>query len=410
MAKQASIQGLQAFQDARFGMFIHWGLYSLIGRGEWVMHYESIPVAEYEKLASQFNPQKFDAGQWVSTAADAGQKYMVITSRHHDGFSMYDTALSDYKITNSPFRRDPLAELANACARRGDIKLGFYSSLLDWHHPAYRFCLESGLAWSDYLAFLHGQVEELCTDYGDVACLWFDGYWPHDLDEPGREYFKPGGSFEFESLYDRIHTLQPQAVVINNHHDRPIPGEDIQGFEQDLPGENTASFNRTSTAYLPLEVCMTINDNWGIAPADQNHKSSIRLVHLLSRSAAAGANFLLNVGPSAEGEILPVHASRLRQVGAWLEQYGQAVYATRAGELAPARDGSYVSTRGKDCHYVLSLYYISDCLKLEGVPEAISQAALLDGTPLRADRQAGMLMVTIPPERRDPFATGIRLF
>jgi hypothetical protein len=159
--KHVSLEGLKWFQDARFGMFIHWGLYSILARGEWVMHHEKIPVPEYEPLMQQFNPEKFNADEWVSIAADAGQKYIVITSRHHDGFSMYDTALSDYKVTRTPFRRDPLRELADACARRGDIKLGFYSSLLDWHHPAYRFRKESGLAWDDYLEFLHGQVREL---------------------------------------------------------------------------------------------------------------------------------------------------------------------------------------------------------------------------------------------------------
>ena len=135
-AKQVSPSGLEHFQDIRFGMFIHWGLYSILARQEWIMHVESIPVAEYEKLVPQFNPVKFNADEWVSIAADAGQKYMVITSRHHDGFSMYDTQLSDYKVTNTPFGRDPIAELAAACARRRDIKLGFYSSLLDWHHPS----------------------------------------------------------------------------------------------------------------------------------------------------------------------------------------------------------------------------------------------------------------------------------
>jgi hypothetical protein len=138
MTRQVSPQGLSWFQDARFGMFVHWGLYSILGKQEWVMHTDRIPVPEYEKLALQFNPTKFDADAWVRTAADAGQKYIVVTSRHHDGFSMYDTALSDYKVTNSPFRRDPIAELAKACSQHG-VKLGFYVSLLDWHHPAYRF-------------------------------------------------------------------------------------------------------------------------------------------------------------------------------------------------------------------------------------------------------------------------------
>ncbi len=195
MPLQVSTKGLKWFQDARFGMFIHWGLYSIIGKQEWVMHTDAIPVGDYEKLVPRFNPTKFDADKWASIAADAGQKYILITSRHHDGFSMYDTSLSPYKVTNTPFKRDPLRELADACARRS-IKLGFYVSLLDWHHPAYRFRTESGMAWVDYLDFLHGQVRELCTQYGEVVCIWFDGDWPdHPIDDTNR-YFKPGGSFE----------------------------------------------------------------------------------------------------------------------------------------------------------------------------------------------------------------------
>ena len=197
-----------SYRDWRFGMFIHWGLYSLLGTQEWAMFTDKIAVPDYERLAPQFHAPKFNADEWVAIAADAGQKFITITSRHHDGFSMYDTALSDYKVTNTPFRRDPIAELAEACARHG-VKLGFYVSLLDWHHPAYRFRAESGLAWADYLGFLHGQVRELCTQYGDIAAVWFDGDWPrHAIDDSNR-YFLPGGPFEYEKLYDMIHTLRP---------------------------------------------------------------------------------------------------------------------------------------------------------------------------------------------------------
>jgi len=279
------------------------------------MHYDRIPVSEYEKLARQFNPMKFNADEWVSVAADAGQKYLVITSRHHDGFSMYDTALDDYKVTNTPFGRDPIRELADACARRGDVKLGFYSSVLDWHHPAYRFREESGLAWSDYLAFLHGQVRELCTNYGEIVCFWFDGDWPHHKIDETNEYFVPGGSFEYDKLYGMIHTLQPHAIIHNNRHAKPLPGEDVQGIEQDLPGFNTAGFNTTTIYDLPLEVSMTINDHWGYSSGDRNTKSTRHLVHLFARSASVGANFLLNVGPNPLGEIVPLHAERLHRVG-----------------------------------------------------------------------------------------------
>ncbi len=406
-AKPISEKGMQWFLDSRFGMFIHWGLYSILSRGEWVMHVENIPVVEYEKLVTQFNPQRFNAGEWVSIAADAGQKYMVITSRHHDGFSMYDTALSDYKVTNTPFRRDPLAELANACARRSDVKLGFYSSLLDWHHPAYRFRAESGLAWSDYIGFLHGQVRELCTNYGEIACIWFDGDWPRHTIDASTAHFAAGGDFEYDALYSMIHTLQPDAYIHNNRHEKPLPGEDIQGFEQDLPGENTAGFNTTERYALPMEVCMTINDNWGVASADDNHKSTQRLLHTLVKAASMNANYLLNVGPTALGEILPVHAQRLREMGAWLHQNGESIYGTRAGAITTPAG---VSTSKGSVHYVHALNYTADRIYLENLPETISRAELLaDGSALELCRARGKSWVTVPAAQRDPFDTVVKL-
>ena len=426
---QVSPSGLRWFQDVRFGMFIHWSVYSLPARGEWVMHTERIPVAEYEKLVPQFNPYKFNAEEWVSIAADAGQKYMVITSRHHDGFSMYDTQLSDYKITRTPFGRDPLAELANVCARRGDVKLGFYSSLLDWHHPAYRFRAESGLAWSDYVAFLHGQVRELCTNFGEIACMWFDGDWPHHAFDESNAHFAAGGSFEYDKLYGMIHALQPDAVVHNNRHEAPLPGEDVQGFEQDLPGENSAGFNPSTVYDMPAEVCMTINGSWGYHATDADHKSGRTLVHKLVRSAAAGANYLLNVGPTHLGEIQPVHAQRLREVGVWLQSNGESVYGTRKGAFASGRvrgqslvnggvfepSGEAVSTRCGDVHYVHLLQHTSDEVALRDASGSLNLGDLRtslvkDGSPVRSRVDAnGLLVLTVPTEQRDALDTVVRV-
>ena len=408
--KQVSSDGLQWFQDAKFGMFIHWGLYSLLARGEWVMHNEKIPVSEYEPLVEQFNPVKFNADEWVSIAADAGQRYIVITSRHHDGFSMYDTALSDYKVTRTPFQRDPILELADACAQRGDIKLGFYSSLLDWHHPAYRFRAESGLAWAEYLEFLHGQVRELCTQFGEIACIWLDGDWPNHLLNDDNAYFAAGGSFEYEKLYDMIHTLQPNAVIHNNRHVEPLPGEDVQGFEQDLPGQNTAGFNTTTIANLPMEVCMTINDSWGVSEQDENHKSAQQLIRTLVHSASMGANYLLNVGPTALGEILPVHAERLRAMGRWLSVYGDSIYGTRAGLIPTATNGSSVSTMNGQTHYVHVSDYVSDAVTLRDAPTNLTKAFLLkDGSPVKLTRRDENVVLTILPQQRDEVDTVIRL-
>lgn len=380
----------------------------MIARGEWVMHTEQIPVADYEKLAPQFNPTQFNADEWVSIAADAGQKYIVITSRHHDGYSMYDTALSDYKITNGPFKRDPLAELANACAKRGDVKIGFYNSLLDWRHPAYRFRTESGLAWDDYIAFLHGQVRELCTNYGEIVCMWFDGDWPHHAINDTNAYFAAGGSFEYDKLYDMIHTLQPQAVVHNNRHEQPLPGEDVQGFEQDLPGQNSIGFNTSAVYDMPAEVCMTINNHWGEHKGDHDHKTTHHLIQTLVRSVSAGANYLLNVGPTAEGEILPVHIERLLGMGAWLYQNGESIYGTRKGVIPPTREA--VSTRKEDTHYVHVLTNTSDVVTLKDVPESVSKARLLaSGASVPFERTADSVKLLIPEARRDPFDTVVVL-
>ena len=410
MTKQVSARGLEWYQDSKFGMFIHWGLYSILGRGEWVMFNERIPVPDYEPLMRECNPRRFDADEWVRLASDAGQKYVVITSRHHDGFSMYDTRLSDYKVTRTPFGRDPLRELAEVCARREDVKLGFYVSLLDWHHPAYRFRREGGLAWSDYLEFLHGQVRELCTQFGEIACIWFDGDWPNENLEGEKEYFKPGGSFEYEKLYDMIHTLQPDAVILNNRHATPLSGEDVQGFEQDLPGENKFGFNKAAPSGLPLEVCMTLNDHWGYHREDDNHKSTRWLVHKLVRAASQGANYLLNVGPTPDGEILPAQAERLRRVGAWLAQHGKAIYRTRAGVIPPTADGMTVSTRQGDMHYVHVLDYVSDWVRLTQVPQNVTRATLVkDGSPVDLVWNDSSLVLKLAPDQRGPIDTVVEL-
>ncbi|MBZ0303199.1 MAG: alpha-L-fucosidase [Anaerolineae bacterium] len=409
MTKSVSEKGLRWYQDVRFGMFIHWGPSAIPARHDWIMAAEQISPADYEKISAQFNPTKFNADEWVSIAADAGQKYLVFTTRHHDGFSMYDTALSDYKVTTfSPFRRDPVRELADAVAKRSDIKLGFYNSLLDWHHPAYRFRKESGLAWSDYLEFLHGQVRELCTDFGEIACMWFDGDWPRHKFTDSEAYFLAGGSFEYEKLYDMIHTLQPEAVIINNRHETPQPGEDVQGFEQDLPGANTTGFNSPTVADFPLEVCMTINDHWFHIAGSTNYKSTKSLVGYLARSASAGANYLLNVGPNAEGEIMPLHAARLRAMGQWLQTNGDSIYGTRAGVIAPSAGA--VSTRKGDTHYVHLLENVSDWTRLKGVPDTVTSARLLrDGSAVEMTQDGDQVILNVPDERRDGFDTVVVL-
>jgi len=403
----ASGRAIEWYQDSRFGMFIHWGLYSILARGEWVMHIDRIEPAEYEKLVPRFNPAGFNAAEWVRLADEAGQKYMVITSRHHDGFSMYDTALNDYKVTRTPWGRDPLAELAEACRKNGRVRLGFYVSLLDWHHPAYRYRKESGLAWSDYIGFLHGQVRELCTKYGEVACIWFDGDWPGNPIYTEFPHFAAGGDFVYAGLYDLIHAAQPDALIINNRHVAPLPGEDVQPFEQDLPGANSSGWNTGEISALPLETCLTINDSWGWSAADLNLKTVPHLIQTLVRAASAGANLLLNVGPTPEGGIFPAHAERLRGIGTWLNKHGESVYGTRKGAFAPS--SRIVSTRRGDAHYIHELFHETDRVKIRAAGARPTQAVLLDGTKVGMGWKTDELFLDIPAGKRNSADTVIKL-
>jgi len=220
---QASPAGVKSFVDSGFGLSVHWGLYALNGRGEWVYYTERIPWDTYRQRLTQFNPARFNAEEWADLMLESGQKFLLITSKHHDGFCLWDTDLTDWKITRTPFRRDIIGELATALADRG-LKLHLYYSLLDWTHPAYRH------DWPAYVAYYQGQLSELLTRYGPIAGVLFDGYWPCAQFDTDIEqlYFTPRGAWDLATTYDLIHALQPDAVVVNNTHILPQPGEDYQ--------------------------------------------------------------------------------------------------------------------------------------------------------------------------------------
>jgi alpha-L-fucosidase len=425
--KQVSPDGLKRYQDDRFGMFVHWGLYALVGAHEWAMFRNRDSTAEYETLATRFEGKEFDADAWVRLAADSGQRFITITSRHHDGFSMYDTALSDYKVTNTPFGRDPMTELREACDRHG-IRLGFYVSLLDWHHPAYRAALRerSGLAWDDYVGFLHGQVEELSTQYGDIAEYWLDGYWPAEwATHREKNWFGPSGDFRLPELYDQIHTLQPDAVIMHNHHSAPQPGEDVQGFEGDLPGENTNGINVTPITFEAKETCQTTSTiAYGFHKDDHHYRDVRELLTTLVRAAGSGATFLLNVGPTPQGTIPLPAQQNLRAVGDWLRRNGDGVYGTRAGLIRIADvDGqdslrhAFTSTLGADgAHYVHLLNGDAPTSFFVDLPEG-QHATAVDATLLtdRGEVPAEILSdgdtvrITVPAERREALLSTVRL-
>jgi alpha-L-fucosidase len=362
------------FQDAKLGLFVHWGVYSLLGQGEWVMQNRGIPVGTYEWLASTFNPVKFDAREWVAIARAAGAGYLTITARHHDGFSMFASDATRYDVTDwTAFGRDPLRELAEECARAG-IKLFFYYSQLDWHHPDYWPRGRTGRAtgrpesgdWPRYLDFMDRQLEELLTGYGPVAGIWFDGMWD-----------KPDADWRLSRSYALVHRLQPSALVIPNHHLAPLPGEDVQTFEQDLPGANTVGFNTTEIGRLPLETSLTMNGSWGFNVTDTAFKSLRSLVTYLARAAGAGANLLLNVGPRPDGTIQPDAVERLRALGEWLATHGAAIYGTRAGPVPP-RDWGVTTQRG-DTVFVHVLDWPDRALSLPPLEPRIRRAWTLVG-------------------------------
>ena len=329
----------------------------MMGVGEWVMHNKDINYREYPKLAKTFYPSEFDADAWVKAIKDAGAKYITITTRHHDGFSLFKTATSTYNtVDGTPFKRDIIKELAAACKRQG-IKLHLYYSHLDWgreDYPQGRTGLGTGrdkskANWASYYHFMNTQLTELLTNYGPVGAIWFDGWWDHDSDSKPFDWQLP-------EQYALIHKLQPQCLIGNNHHQTPNEGEDIQIFERDLPGENKAGLSGQDISRLPLESCQTINDHWGYNITDTLYKSPKELIQMLVRAAGKNANLLLNIGPEPGGALPDLALNRLKAMGEWLKQYGETIYGTRGGIIAPHDWG--VSTQRGNKLYV----HILDCI------------------------------------------------
>jgi len=363
------------FEEARFGLFVHFGPYSVLGEGEWIMNSKPYTVGDYHKLQHIFNPQFFDAAEWVRIAKAAGMKYITFTSRHHDGFSNWDTKQSNWNIMNTPYGKDIIRQLADECHKEG-IKLVFYYSLLDWSRNDYSFTTgrtgqKAGRvvqeAWSSYINFMKAQLTELLTNYGEIAGIWFDGEWdqlpPEDSGKVTHEMSKV--DWHFGEIYDLIHRLQPNCMISNNHHLPPLPGEDYQAFEKDLPGENSGggfSSNQTITNHLPLETCETINNSWGYHLRDNRYKSTREIIHLLVRAAGYNANLLLNVGPKPTGKIEEICVERLQEVGKWLSVYGQTIYQTTGGFIKPQSWGA-VTQKGKTV-YIHILRKESDLLTL----------------------------------------------
>ena len=387
----------ERFQDSKFGLFIHWGVYSVLQDGEWVMNDKGLRIKEYESLPALFNPVKFDAAAWVSLAKEAGMKYITITSKHHDGFAMWDSKVSDWNIVKrTPYAKDPLAQLAAECTKQG-ISLMFYHSQLDWHNPDYFPRGSTGLKtgrseqgnFSRYLDYMNAELRELLTGYGKIGGIWFDGEWD-----------KPNADWQLDKTYKLIHDLQPGALVISNHHKLPHPGEDVQTFEKDLPGANTAGFNTRDIGALPLETAQTMNDSWGFRLTDRHFRSSTSLISELVNAAGRNANFLLNVGPRPDGTIQPDFADTLQKIGVWMKRYGASIYNTRGGPIAPRVWG--VTTQRGDSVFVHVLDWRDAELAIPALPrKVLSASMLIDGRVVAVRQDAGSVSLTLPARGAD---------
>lgn len=362
----ANLAARQQFQNMKFGMFIHWGASSVLGSGEWVMNNRNIRVKEYQHLLRVFNPIDFDAKAWVDAAQGAGMNYITIITRHHDGFSNWDTQTSDWKITRTPYGKDALKQLADECRKRG-MKIFFYYSLLDWYRSDYQY--ETGKTgkgtgrtaksdWNSYIKFMKAQLTELLTQYGEVSGIWFDGHWDQ-LDNDVDKTLSSKVNWHYDEIYELIHRLQPACLIGNNHHLLPLPGEDFQMFEKDLPGNNTTGFGGADISSLPLETCETMNDSWGYNITDRKYKSVPALIHYMVNAAAHNANFLLNVGPMPTGKIQPEFTDTLAAMGKWMQKNSSSIYGTR-GNIIPSQDWGVVTAKDKT-------YYIH-ILKSTGLP------------------------------------------
>jgi len=413
---------MEWWKEARFGMFIHWGLYAVPagewkgekvpGIGEWIMERAKIPVSEYEPLTEQFNPVKFDAEQWVQIAKNAGMKYIVITSKHHDGFCLWDTKYTDYDVIDAtPFKRDILAELAEECQKQG-IKLCFYHSIMDWHHPdaqapfypKYNDTSKSNPNFDRYVEYyLKGQLKELVQNYGPLGIMWFDGEWVKDWTrEMGWD------------MFEYCLSLQPD-IIVNNRVGNGRQGMRGLSKSDEFAGDYGTPEQEIPATGLPgveWETCMTMNNTWGYKFYDNNWKSREDLLHKLVDIASKGGNFLLNVGPTAEGLIPSPSVERLAAIGEWMKVNSESIYGTTASPLGEVPWGRCTAKPGKLYLHVFD-WPTNGKLEVTGLKNKVKRAYLLADkkrSGLLVTRESmEKIVITVPSKAADPFNTVIVL-
>ncbi|GJJ04417.1 hypothetical protein RugamoR64_49550 [Duganella rhizosphaerae] len=410
VAQAEAASRIDWWRQSRFGMFIHWGLYAIPGRGEWVQWNERIPVGEYAKLADQFKPEHFDADAWAQLAKAAGMKYTVLTARHHDGFAMFDDGDNPFSSVNSAAHRDFVAEYVKA-VRKAGLGVGLYYSPLDWRYPGFFFPDLQRENAEAMRAQYHRQMEKLASNYGKLDVLWFDGGEADWLSFAGDwggaeagagwkkradgKHYAGGFSWQSDQVYSQLRKLQPQLLV-NGRADMP---EDFHSREGD------GALGDYDDQH-PWELCTTIAGAWGYQP-NMKPKPLKHYVQLLANVAGRDGNLLLNVGPGPDGRIDGEQAQRLREIGAWLGKHGQSIYGTRGGPFLPGAYGA--STRSGNTIYVHVLQWPGDTLKLPALPARITGATLLAGGAVRYSQSGSGIELSVPPGARDAMDTVIAL-